>query len=67
MAWLFLENVLPQWQQKIALRAENSPRFSPTKKNHVGTPASHLAAPSHSPCIGGGLVDPDCFYQEFEN
>jgi hypothetical protein len=24
MAWLFLpENVLPQWQQKIALRAEN--------------------------------------------
>ena len=27
MAWLFLpENVLPQWQQKIALRAENTPR-----------------------------------------
>ena len=26
MAWLFLqENVLPQWQQKIALRAENTP------------------------------------------
>ena len=23
---LLLENVLPQWQQKIALRAENSPR-----------------------------------------
>ena len=24
IAWLFLqENVLPQWQQKIALRAEN--------------------------------------------
>ena len=24
MAWLFLpENMLPQWQQKIALRAEN--------------------------------------------
>ena len=26
MVWLFLrENVLPQWQQKIALRAENKP------------------------------------------
>ena len=31
MAWLFLqENVLPQWQQKIALRAKNpyGPKWS---------------------------------------
>ena len=37
MAWLFLqENVLPQWQQKIALRAENKHESKYVIKNAWG-------------------------------